>query len=277
VGLKGNRTRLYINAGSHLAHYPAILVCMEVVVTEYASHSASMILIKLTALMWQVPWLIDETGEADLVLKKFIDLKLSLMPYIYSTAINTRKTGVAVMRPLFVEFPEDPFVWNVDTQYMLGSNLLVVPVFSAEGTVQYYVPKGDWYGILDEKIRTGPGFITETHDFFSLPLLLRPGAAIVLGKERAPGTGVRGKATYDYSEDITLVVNPVKGIDVLIEVPNSTKPGNISAILRAYDNGTDIRVDVVQGDLKGDWRIKKVGAGGISQVVVKDGVTSSKL
>ncbi|KAF9460439.1 glycosyl hydrolases family 31-domain-containing protein [Collybia nuda] len=207
---------------------------------------------------YRVPWLIDESGEADLVLKKFIDLKISLMPYIYSTAIKTHKTGVAMMRPLFMEFPDDPFVWNIDTQYMLGPNLLVVPIFSAEGTVQYYVPKGQWYGILDEKIRTGPGFVTETHDFFSLPLLLRPGSAIVLGKERAEGSGARGKATYDYSEEITVVVNAVPGLDVLVEIPNSSAPGEVSAVLRVHDDG-GIKVEVVEGKLKGEWKTKVVG------------------
>lgn len=182
------------------------------------------------------------------------------MPYIYSTAIKTHKTGVAMMRPLFMEFPEDPFVWNIDTQYMLGPNLLVVPVFSAEGTVQYYVPEGQWYGILDDKIRTGPGFVTETHDFFSLPLLLRPGSVIVLGKERVEGSGVRGNVIYDYSDGITVVVNPVTGIDVLVEVPNSSKPGEISVVLRVWDNGAHIKVDVVEGELKGDWKTKIVGA-----------------
>src|ERR1700742_2122590 len=51
----------------------------------------------LQCLYAQVPWLIDETGEADLVLKKFTNLKISLMPYIYATAIETCRTGLAMM------------------------------------------------------------------------------------------------------------------------------------------------------------------------------------
>lgn len=222
----------------------------------------------------QVPWLIDESGEADLVLKKFIDLKLSLMPYLYSTAIKTHKTGVAMMRPLFVEFPEDPFVWNVDTQYMLGPNLMVVPVFSAEGTMQYYVPKGSWYGLIDGKIRTGPGFITETHDFFSLPLLLRPGRAIVLSEARDAEVGARRQAAYDYATGITVLVNSVgESIDLVVEIPDYSTPGEISTVLKIVGDENHGSVVIVSGSLKGQWKVKNIKAdGGSSDLVANDEV-----
>ena len=127
----------------------------------------------------QVPWLIDPSGEADRVLKRFMDFKHTLMPYLYNVARETHRTGVPMLRPLFVEFPEDPSVWTLDTQYMLGPDLLVAPIFTEDEAVRYYVPRGDWYGLLDVVIRTGPAWITERHDFFSMPVLLRPGRAIV--------------------------------------------------------------------------------------------------
>jgi alpha-D-xyloside xylohydrolase len=65
---------------------------------------------------------------------------------------------------------------------MLGSSLPVAPVFNAEGKVEFYLPEGKWYGIIDGKIRQGPGYVKETHNFDSIPLLLRPGGDIVLGK-----------------------------------------------------------------------------------------------
>ncbi|KAF2803318.1 uncharacterized protein BDZ99DRAFT_512125 [Mytilinidion resinicola] len=125
---------------------------------------------------FRVPWLLDETGEADKVLKH------TLMPYLYAQAIHTHRTGVPMLRAAFLEYPEDPAVWYLDTQYFLGSILLVAPVFTEDGSVTYYIPKGEWYGLLDGKIRTGPGYVTETHDFFSLPVLLRPGAVVAQGK-----------------------------------------------------------------------------------------------
>jgi len=70
---------------------------------------------------------------------------------------------------------------------MFGPDLLVAPIFSEDGEVTYYVPKGKWVGLLDKKERIGPAWFTETYDFFSLPLLIREGAVIILSKEpKAP-------------------------------------------------------------------------------------------
>ncbi|KAF8862677.1 hypothetical protein BDZ45DRAFT_585053 [Acephala macrosclerotiorum] len=131
---------------------------------------------------YRVPWLIDPTEEASTILRKFVDLKHKLIPYLYSTAIASHLTGFPMLRATFLEFPEDRSTWHLDTQYMLGPSLLVAPIFNVEGKVEYYVPKGEWYGILDGKVRKGPGYVVEKHGFESLPLLVRPGSAIVLGK-----------------------------------------------------------------------------------------------
>lgn len=78
----------------------------------------------------KVPWVIDPTGSSDAILRHFISLKLSLMPYLYATAISTHRTGTPMMRPLFFEFPEDKTAWTIDEAYMLGEDLYVAPVFS---------------------------------------------------------------------------------------------------------------------------------------------------
>ncbi|KAF5376081.1 hypothetical protein D9615_007735 [Tricholomella constricta] len=211
---------------------------------------------------YRVPWLIDESGEADIVLTKFVDLKLSLMPYLYSTAIKTHETGVAMMRPLFVEFAEDPFVWNVDTQYMLGANLMVAPVFSAEGTIQFYIPKGTWYGVLDGKLREGPGFVIETHDFSSLPLLLRPGSAVVT-RDDVPKIHGRKDAVYDYSEEVTILINAVGAtLDLVVEVPNSSTLGEFSTVLEVKGDEQHGVLNVIYGSLKGEWKAKIVKQNG---------------
>ncbi|KAJ8495568.1 hypothetical protein ONZ45_g12804 [Pleurotus djamor] len=204
---------------------------------------------------YRVPWLIDPSGEADRVLSKFINLKLSLMPYIYATAISTHQTGVPMMRPMFIEFPEDPTCWYLDTQYMLGNNLLVAPVLSEDGMVQYYVPKGRWYGLLDGKIREGPGYIEEKHDFMSLPLLVRPGTAVVIGKHEI--VGKKKLSTYDYSRDVTVLVNPAgeDKMDYEILIPDSEHPGEVAGTLTV--KGEKGAFDV-SGTIPGPWTVKIV-------------------
>jgi len=129
----------------------------------------------------RVPWAFDD--EAVAVTRKFTKLKASLMPYLYEVAKEVAETGVPMMRPMFLEFPEDRTCHNVDQQYMLGPNLLVAPVFNAEGNVQFYLPQGKWTNFFTKQVVDGGRWITEQHGFDSLPLYVREGAEIKLGRD----------------------------------------------------------------------------------------------
>jgi alpha-glucosidase (family GH31 glycosyl hydrolase) len=68
--------------------------------------------------------LIDD--EAVSILSKFVKLKGTLEPYLTTISINDAVgQGHPLVRPLFLEYPEDPNTWHLDQQYMLGSSLLV--------------------------------------------------------------------------------------------------------------------------------------------------------
>lgn len=61
---------------------------------------------------YRVPWLFSKEGEENgeesvAVVRKFSELKCTLMPYMFSTAVNTHKTGVPTMRAMVLEFPDD--------------------------------------------------------------------------------------------------------------------------------------------------------------------------
>lgn len=206
---------------------------------------------------FRVPWLIDESGEADKVLQKFVGFKQSLMPYLFSQAIQTHETGIPMLRATFLEFPEDPASWSLDTQYFLGDSLLVAPVFNNEGNVTYYVPEGDFYGILDGKIRRGPRYFTEQHDYFSLPVLLRPGSAIAQGKSE-------GQTVYDWSNGIRLLVNHTDDLDKIVDIPDHTKPGEIAVSLSVKATKGTVTVEVSKGKLASDWELLVVNRSVVS-------------
>ncbi|KAL8278546.1 hypothetical protein RQP46_009038 [Phenoliferia psychrophenolica] len=127
----------------------------------------------------RVPWVYDD--EAVEVLKRFTTLKARLMPYLFLKAIEAHTTGIPVLRPMVLEFPDDPATHYLDRQYMLGESLLVAPVFDTS-SVSFYVPEGVWISFLDGKSYTGPRWFKENHSFLSLPLLVRPGSVLVVGK-----------------------------------------------------------------------------------------------
>ncbi|SDO53606.1 alpha-D-xyloside xylohydrolase [Nakamurella panacisegetis] len=124
----------------------------------------------------RAPWAFGE--EAVDVARKFTRLKLSLMPYLARIASETTDRGYPMLRPMLLEFPDDRTTAHLDTQYMLGDSLLVAPVFSDDGDVEYYVPEGVWTHLLTGGTVTGPRWVRETHGYDSVPLLVRPGTVL---------------------------------------------------------------------------------------------------
>ncbi len=152
---------------------------------------------------YRVPWLFGD--EAVEVCRKFTRLKCHLMPYLYGIAAEAHRTGVPAMRAMSLEFSEIG-ARTCDRQYMLGDSLLVAPVLREEGTVDIYLPEGKWISLLDGQPASKSGWQTERHDFFSVPLYVRPNTILPLG-------GQDDRAVYDYEKNLTLAVyEPVDGL-----------------------------------------------------------------
>ncbi|WBO69636.1 alpha-xylosidase [Streptomyces camelliae] len=151
---------------------------------------------------YRVPWAFDE--ESVDVLRAFTRLKMTLMPYLARVAEEAHTDGLPMMRPMMLEFPDDPACAHLDTQYMLGDSLLVAPVFTADGDVRYYVPEGRWTSLLTGTTVTGPRWVGERHGFDSLPVLVRPGSVIPVG-------AVDDRPDYDYAAGVVLRVYPSPG------------------------------------------------------------------
>jgi alpha-D-xyloside xylohydrolase len=148
---------------------------------------------------YRVPWAFDD--EAVEVTRVFTHLKMQLMPYLFQAGVDAATTGVPVLRPMQLEFCDDPAVGYLDRQYMLGSSILVAPVFSATGEVEYYRPRGTWTNLLTGEVVRGGGWRTEQHDFTSLPLYVRGGAVIPWGART-------DRPDYDYLDGLKLRVFP---------------------------------------------------------------------
>ncbi len=155
----------------------------------------------------RVPWAFDE--EAVEVTRIFTKLKLRLMPYLFAAGREAHASGLPVMRPMQLEFAGDPAVDYLDRQYLLGSDVLVAPVFSP-ADVTFYLPAGTWtrlpldLGSLVEGGATvetvaGGRWLNETHGFDSIPLYVREGAVLPIG-------GRDDRPDYDYRDGLTLAV-----------------------------------------------------------------------
>lgn len=125
---------------------------------------------------YRVPW--DFGDEAVDVLRHFVEQKANLMPYLTRMADEVQAHGWPIMRPMVLEFPDDAACAWLDRQYMLGDALLVAPVFTASGEVEYYLPAGTWTRLNTGEPVDGGRWIRETHSAMSLPLLVRPGHTV---------------------------------------------------------------------------------------------------
>ncbi len=174
---------------------------------------------------YRVPWVYDE--EAVDVVRFFTRLKARFMPYLYKTSIETSKSGIPTMRAMVLEFTGDKNCNYIDKQYMLGDSLLVAPIFNDESMAEYYLPKGIWTNFFTGESKRGGEWITEKHDYLSIPLMVRENSIIVMGAhddrpdyDYADGAEVRIYALQEGKEASTVVYDMKQNVDLSVNVKN---------------------------------------------------------
>ena len=128
------------------------------------------------------PWAFGE--EALSIVRRFVDIRYRLLPYLESAVRAAAATGLPVLRPMVLEMEDVPAAWHADGQYLLGPDLLVVPVPSDDAgpvAVPVLVPPGRWVDVLSGDAATGPTVVRRTVGLDRLPLLVRAGAVVPTG------------------------------------------------------------------------------------------------
>ncbi len=195
---------------------------------------------------YRVPWLFDD--EACEILKEFVNLKCRLMPYLYGQAVRSHTEGRPVLRPMVLDFPQDRACDTLDRQYMFGDALLVAPIFKENGEVQYYLPEGTWYNLITGAEVTGGKWQKETHDYHSLPLMVRPNSILPLGNNDQ-------RPDYDYADGVTLVVSAFdEGAEASVEIPDLS--GETVMKVTAKRVGEEIHLQVEGGN--GNYTVKSL-------------------
>jgi len=118
--------------------------------------------------------------DAYSVLKDYIFLRERIRPYVHEQASSTTKTGIPMMRPMLVDFPEDETSWDVDDQFMFGPDLLVAPVLEQGArSRRVYLPSGaQWANAWTGAPARGGAHVTAEAPLERIPLFLRDGAQL---------------------------------------------------------------------------------------------------
>jgi alpha-glucosidase len=92
----------------------------------------------------QEPWSFGENCEK--ISKKYINMRYKLLLYYYTQVYISSKSGIPLIRPLFLEFENDKECYNKkweNTQFFMGDSLLIIPILEKGQTKrEFYLPKG---------------------------------------------------------------------------------------------------------------------------------------
>lgn len=125
------------------------------------------------------PWVNGPEQEA--IRRKYIELRYKLLPYIYTTTEEATRSGIPLMRPVFLEYPNVESFYGDDRDFLFGPDLFVAPVVTettdAEGVV---LPPGEWYDFWTLEKRTNKDHISLHPRMDEVPLYVRAGAIVPL-------------------------------------------------------------------------------------------------
>jgi alpha-glucosidase len=118
------------------------------------------------------------------VLRTAFQLREAMEPYLYTEARRTYDTGVAFLRPLYYDWPEDDAAYTSKNEYLFGDQMIVAPVTAAADKVtglaqeQVYLPKGDWMEWPTGRHFAGPVSAERSFSIAQIPVYVKDGAIV---------------------------------------------------------------------------------------------------
>ena len=128
------------------------------------------------------PWKYGKTVEDNM--RKMLNLRYRLIPYIYSEAWQVTENGSTMMRPLVMDFSHDDFAVKQSYQYMFGKSFLVAPITKeAVSSWDVYLPNTtNWYNFWTGKYYKGGQTVNTDAPLDKIPLYVKEGSIIPMGK-----------------------------------------------------------------------------------------------
>lgn len=162
----------------------------------------------------QEPWQFGEPWLSSC--RAALEFRYQLLPYLYTLTHQATLDGLPLMRPLLLDYPDDPETWQLSEQFLLGPDLLVAPVLRpAQRRRLVYFPAGEWFDFWTGQAYAGQQWQMIEVSFERLPLFQRGGSAIPLQAVRqyttdaywqelrwqmAPADQIRGQVYRDSGE-----------------------------------------------------------------------------
>ncbi|WP_280771416.1 glycoside hydrolase family 31 protein [Salipaludibacillus daqingensis] len=132
----------------------------------------------------QEPWVFGE--QTEIIVKKYIQLRYQWFPEFYKWFYEAHKTGLPVMRPLVLEYPNDKETHHLFDQFLIGENTIVAPIMTPDTKHRVvYLPEGKWINYWTEDVFDGNRHHLVYADFDIIPVFIKQGSAIAHGSIKA--------------------------------------------------------------------------------------------
>ncbi|HEY3753652.1 MAG TPA: TIM-barrel domain-containing protein, partial [Pseudonocardiaceae bacterium] len=127
----------------------------------------------------RLPW--QYGAEAKASAEKFLTLREDLVPYTYTQAQQAATTGIPVVRPTYLQYPEEENAYaTAGSEYLYGPDMLVAPVTTpgSTATTSVWFPPGQWTDYFTGRTYTGPSTQHVTTDWNSMPVFVKAGGIV---------------------------------------------------------------------------------------------------
>lgn len=114
--------------------------------------------------------------------REIIELRMKLIPYIHSAFVRYNREGIPPFRALVMDYPDDPAVRKISSQFLVGDNMLVAPVMEGEKSRKVYLPEGEWYDLWTSKKFTGKAEYVFNVPLEQIPVFIKSGSILPLSK-----------------------------------------------------------------------------------------------
>ncbi|MFV0460889.1 MAG: TIM-barrel domain-containing protein [Actinomycetales bacterium] len=218
------------------------------------------------------PWRFNRVARE--VMGRYLRLRHRLLPYLATMARLAHTDGVPLVRPMYYAHPWVEDAYNVPTEFMFGTSLLVAPVVTPAvpstglARVEAWLPEGEWLDLFTGTVYRGGRRLALHRDLDSIPVLARPGAVLPLTPETAPESTVSG----DTGVPTTVEVWVVAGADGEFTLLEDADDDAWASTCLEYRQGT-LTIGAVEGEAATvgttrSWRVVLFGAGSVTSASV---------
>lgn len=125
----------------------------------------------------QEPWQFRQ--EVIDINRKYVELRYRFLPYLYDLFYQGEKSGLPVMRPLVLHYGDDPEVRELNSEFLVGENILAAPVLEQGATKRMvYLPEGTWYDYWTGEALEGKRYMLRDAPIDVCPLYIKEGSII---------------------------------------------------------------------------------------------------